>query len=159
MFTVMKTFVLDTMLAGVLFLFICSFASVQGEIYKWTDPQGRLHFSNAPTGNAEAVDDALPPASSFAAPPEPTPVPTASSIPSSDADSPPQPTAQVPAEESEPLVEDPTTGSDAVPLPEESPPPSASADVPGISDSADLSDVPGIGDTTVLSQEEPTTDE
>jgi hypothetical protein len=34
-------------------------------IYRWTDAQGRIHFSNAPVSEATAVDDELPPATSF----------------------------------------------------------------------------------------------
>jgi ribonuclease E len=34
-------------------------------IYRWTDAQGRVHFSNAPVSEATAVDDELPPATSF----------------------------------------------------------------------------------------------
>jgi hypothetical protein len=34
-------------------------------IYRWTDAQGRVHFSNAPISEATAVDDELPPATSF----------------------------------------------------------------------------------------------
>ena len=134
----MKTFVLATTLVGAL-LSICSSASAQGEIYKWVDSEGRLHFSNAPTHNAESVDDALPPASSFAAPPEPTPATTGSNPPSLDAESPPQPTAQVPSEDSEPTVEEPAVESESDPALEEPPPPSASADTPGLSEPADLS--------------------
>lgn len=34
-------------------------------IYRWTDAQGRVHFSNAPVSEATAVDEELPPATSF----------------------------------------------------------------------------------------------
>lgn len=156
----MKIFVPTTTLVGTFLFFIGSSAPALGEIYKWTDPQGHLHFSNTPTGKAEAVDDALPPASSFVAPPEPTPAPTVSSIPSSDASSPPQPTAPVPSADSEPLNEEPTVESETVPTPAGLPP--ASADVPGISDladPADLADLPGISDPAELSQEESATAE
>ena len=46
---------------------------VQGEIYKWVDAEGRLHFSDTPIGKAEAVDEELPPASEFISPRPPTP--------------------------------------------------------------------------------------
>jgi hypothetical protein len=41
---------------------------VHGEIYKWVDAEGRLHFSDSPIGKAEAVDEELPPASEFISP-------------------------------------------------------------------------------------------
>jgi hypothetical protein len=63
-----KTLVVATMVSWALFLTLSS-AQAQGTLYKWTDAQGRVHYSNAPTrGDAQTVDDALPPASSFAAP-------------------------------------------------------------------------------------------
>ena len=41
-------------------LIFCS-APVTGQnIYRWTDLQGRLHFSNAPVHEAKAIDDELP---------------------------------------------------------------------------------------------------
>jgi uncharacterized membrane-anchored protein len=159
MITILKTFVLTIVPVGTLLFFICSSATAQGEIYKWTDPQGRLHFSNAPTENAEAVDDVLPPASSFTASPESTPTSTASNAPSLGTDSPPQSTtAQAPTEDRDPPVEEPAAESETAPTPEEPPQPSALADVPGINDPADLSNVPGIGDPAALSQEESSTE-
>ena len=43
-------------------------ALAQGSIYKWVDSAGRLHYSNTPTDEARAVDDELPPATSFGTP-------------------------------------------------------------------------------------------
>jgi hypothetical protein len=34
-------------------------------VYRWTDPQGHIHFSNAPVSAAKSVDNELPPAASF----------------------------------------------------------------------------------------------
>lgn len=46
--------------------FIFSSAPVAGQnIYKWTDAQGRVHFSNTPVNAADAVDEDLPPSTSF----------------------------------------------------------------------------------------------
>lgn len=46
--------------------FISSSVPVTAQsIYRWTDAQGRVHFSNAPVAEAIAVDDELPPATSF----------------------------------------------------------------------------------------------
>lgn len=45
---------------------IFSSAPATGQnIYRWTDAQGRVHFSNAPVSEATAVDDELPPAPNF----------------------------------------------------------------------------------------------
>jgi Domain of unknown function (DUF4124) len=64
------------------FLFLaCSSAFAQGVIYKWIDAKGKIHFSNTPTREAEAVDDTLPPASTFDTQAEPTPPATASTQP------------------------------------------------------------------------------
>src|SRR3954466_9028894 len=84
--------------AGVLgwFLFLaCSAAFAQGGIYKWTDVNGTIHFSNTPTREAETINDLLPPAANFERPTEPappaaastTPVPQAS-LPAADANEP-----------------------------------------------------------------------
>ena len=46
---------------------LCSSAPVMGQnIYRWTDLQGRLHFSNAPVHKAEAIEGELPPTSKAA---------------------------------------------------------------------------------------------
>ncbi len=37
----------------------------QGRIYKWVDANGRVHYSNAPTGQAEDIAAILPAAASF----------------------------------------------------------------------------------------------
>jgi hypothetical protein len=37
----------------------------QGRIYKWVDANGRVHYSDAPTGQAEDIAAILPPAASF----------------------------------------------------------------------------------------------
>lgn len=47
--------------------------AVPGQIYKWVDPEGRIHFSDTPVGEAEVVDDALPPTSEFISPRPSTP--------------------------------------------------------------------------------------
>jgi hypothetical protein len=53
----------------------------QGTLYKWTDSRGNVHYSNTPTNTtATAVDNTLPPASSFKSP---TPPPEATTAPSS----------------------------------------------------------------------------
>src|SRR5688572_20515459 len=50
-------------------LLFSAFSYAQGTLYKWTDSRGTVHYSNTPTGpNATAVDDTLPPASSFKSP-------------------------------------------------------------------------------------------
>ena len=47
-------------------------AFAQGSLYKWVDPQGTVHYTNAPTKDtARSVDDALPPASEFQSPTPP----------------------------------------------------------------------------------------
>jgi hypothetical protein len=56
-------------------LLFCS-APVTGQnIYRWTDHQGRSHFSNAPVHEAKAIDDELPPATNFGG--EPSSIPFA----------------------------------------------------------------------------------
>lgn len=51
-----------------------AFSSAQGTLYKWTDSRGNVHYSNTPTNTtATAVDDTLPPASSFKSPTPPEP--------------------------------------------------------------------------------------
>jgi hypothetical protein len=50
-------------------------AFAQSHLYKWVDEKGNIHYSNTPTQkDAEDVDKALPPASSFISP---TPPPSA----------------------------------------------------------------------------------
>lgn len=51
------------------------FSHAQGTLYKWTDAQGNVHYTNTPTSNnATAVDNALPPAAVFKSPtPPPAP--------------------------------------------------------------------------------------
>ncbi|HKA54495.1 MAG TPA: DUF4124 domain-containing protein [Candidatus Binatia bacterium] len=106
----------------------------QGGIYKWTDAKGRVHFSNAPTGRAESVDEALPPASTFATQLEPaSPAPTATE-PAAEAAAPP-----VTAEETPPFVPTP-----AVPEPTPADEPGMSADQPSIApDSSAAATTPG----------------
>src|SRR5439155_27213695 len=50
-----------------------SSAAAQEGIYKWTDAQGTVHFSNTPTGSVAPADNDLPTASNFGASPEPAP--------------------------------------------------------------------------------------
>ena len=49
----------------VLSILVSSVAALGQNIYRWTDEQGRVHFSNAPVKEAQSVDDDLPPASNF----------------------------------------------------------------------------------------------
>jgi hypothetical protein len=82
-----------------------SAAGAQGVIYKWIDAHGIVHFSNAPTNRATPVDDELPPAASFTAPPEPIP-PAAPAEPNAAAPTPPPQTAVTPAADTGPTAED-----------------------------------------------------
>lgn len=124
---------------GWLLFLTCSSVLAQGGIYKWTDAKGRIHFSNAPTGNAEAVDDTLPPASTFATQPEATPPATAATEPASQAASPPVTTEEAPPFTNPPAATEPTP-ADEPGLSAEEPPtapvPSAATDIPGPDDSA-----------------------
>jgi len=122
------------------FLFLaCSSASAQGAIYKWIDAKGSIHFSNTPTHEAEAVDDTLPPASTFDAQAEPTPPATASTKPVPEAPSPSSSADEVPPAASEPAAgepiaaDEPTAANEPGVSPEgpfATPLPSASADQP-----------------------------
>lgn len=65
-------------------LLLPAFSSAQGTLYKWTDSRGNVHYSNTPTNTtATAVNDTLPPASSFKSP-TPPPEPAKDSPPSSE---------------------------------------------------------------------------
>jgi hypothetical protein len=65
-------------------LLLPAFSSAQGTLYKWTDSRGNVHYTNTPTNTtATAVDDTLPPASSFKSP-TPPPEPAKDSPPSSE---------------------------------------------------------------------------
>jgi hypothetical protein len=65
-------------------LLLPAFSSAQGTLYKWTDSRGIVHYSDTPTNTtATAVDDTLPPASSFKSP-TPPPEPAKDSPPSSE---------------------------------------------------------------------------
>lgn len=135
----MKTFVSAIALGCLLFL-ACSSALAQGNIYKWTDAKGRLHFTNAPTREAQAVDDSLPPASTFGTEAEPTPPATASTEPAPEAPSPRSGVDATPPAESEPPATGPTA-NDEPGLPAEGPAvgpaPSASADLPAPAEPSD----------------------
>ena len=122
----MKTLVPAMTLGWFLFL-ACSSARAQG-IYKWTDAKGRLHFSNAPTREAETVDDSLPPASTFGTEAEPTPPATASTAPAPEARSPRSGVDATPLTESEPTTTGPTANDEPGLSAEGSP--SASASLP-----------------------------
>jgi hypothetical protein len=92
---------------GLSLLVTASSAAAQGRIYKWVDAQGRIHFSDTPTGNAESVDEALPPASNFGTQPEPAARPLASTEPPADTVTPPPATATPPSTEgNEPAAAD-----------------------------------------------------
>jgi uncharacterized protein DUF4124 len=135
---VMKMFTPALVLGWFLFL-ACSSVLAQGGIYKWTDAKGRVHFSNAPTGTAESVDEALPPASTFATQPELTSPATAATAPASQAASPPVTTEEAPPLTNPPAATEPAP-TDEPGLSAEEPPtapvPSAVADRPGPDDSA-----------------------
>jgi hypothetical protein len=47
--------------------------AVHGQIYKWVDAEGRIHFSDTPVDKAEVVDEELPPTSEFISPRPPNP--------------------------------------------------------------------------------------
>jgi len=106
----------------------------QGGIYKWTDAKGRVHFSNAPTGRAESVDEALPPTSTFATQPEPTPPATAATEPAAGTAAPPVTTEEAPPVIPPPTATAPTPADEPGMSAEEpaiAPVPSASATIPG----------------------------
>lgn len=135
----MKTPVPAIALGWLLFL-ACSSALAQGSIYKWTDAKGRLHFSNAPTREAEAVDDSLPPASTFGTEAEPTPPTTASTAPAPEARSPRSGVDTTPPTESEPTATGPTANDEPGLSAEGSaagPAPSASAGLPAPAEPSD----------------------
>lgn len=107
----MKTLVPAFLLSG--FFVLCSAAFAHSEIYKWTDPQGRIHFSNAPTDlSAESVDDSLPPASAFGGQPESVPAATEPASEPATPASPPQ-TTEAPPPQSEPAVAEDAPGLSA----------------------------------------------
>jgi hypothetical protein len=88
----------------------------QGTLYKWTDAQGRVHYTNTPTrSDAQTVDDALPPASSFVGSPEPAPATTEPSQSAPEAPKTPETAAAPPAAQGE-------TPTPASPPPGETPP-------------------------------------
>jgi hypothetical protein len=80
---------------GATMLLFSAFSYAQGTLYKWTDSRGTVHYTNTPTGtNATAVDDTLPPASSFKSPTPPpetaqpsSPSSTGEATPGSEGDS------------------------------------------------------------------------
>ena len=87
-------------------LLFCS-APVTGQnIYRWTDPQGRIHFSNAPVHEAKAIDDELPPAPNFGG--TPGSIPFAVKQPRSVKEKPVTPPAPAKASPSETVGEDST---------------------------------------------------
>ena len=135
----MKTLAFAIALGWFLFL-ACSAALAEGNIYKWTDAKGRLHFSNAPTREAQTVDDSLPPTSTFGTEAEPTPPATTATAPTPEARSPRSDGDVAPPTESEPI----DTGSTANEEPGLSaegspsmPAPSASAGPPAQAESGD----------------------
>ncbi len=131
----MKTLVPAIALGWLLFL-VCSPALAQGSIYKWTDAKGRLHFSNAPTHEAETVDDSLPPASTFGTEAEPTLPTTAATAP--EARSPRSDVDATPPAESEPIgptaTDEPGLSADGSPA---MPAPSAPAGLPAQAEASD----------------------
>src|SRR5215216_1218873 len=84
--TMLQSFVQRIGFAATLLL-LPAFSYAQGTLYKWTDSRGNLHYSNTPTNTtATAVDNTLPPASSFKSPPPP---PEAAKTPSASSESKP----------------------------------------------------------------------
>lgn len=74
---------------AVALLLLPIFSYAQGTLYKWTDSRGNVHYSNTPTNTtATAVDNTLPPASSFKSP---TPPPEAAEPTSPSSESNPTP--------------------------------------------------------------------
>lgn len=135
----MKTLV-PAIALGWLLSLACSSALAEGSIYKWTDAKGRLHFSNAPTREAEAVDDSLPPASTFGTEAEPTPPTTASTAPAPEARSPRSGVDATPPTESEPTATGPTANDEPGLSAEGSaagPAPSAAAGLPAPAEPSD----------------------
>ena len=97
---------------GWLLSLACSPALAQGSIYKWTDAKGRVHFTNTPTREAEAVDDSLPPASTFGTETEPPSPTTASTVPLPEARSPRSDVDAPPPAESEPTATGPSANDE-----------------------------------------------
>jgi hypothetical protein len=83
-----------------------SLAVAQG-IYKWTDARGQVHFSNAPTGTATAVDEDLPPAANFGDTGEPLPPAEAPIAAAPQAQTPVPPVTAVPPGEETPTATQP----------------------------------------------------
>lgn len=112
--------------------FIFSSVPVAGQnIYKWTDAQGRVHFSNTPVNAADSVDEDLPPSTSFGNDSDLSDSSAQSSPPAEPQAIPPKPTTTAAAppleddleEDAEPLAaEEPTRAEDESPTgSEESP--------------------------------------
>jgi hypothetical protein len=120
-------------------LLLPAFSYAQGTLYKWTDSRGTVHYTNAPTGpNAAAIDDTLPPASSFKSPTPPPETAQPSSPPSTgettpgsegdstaagDTDSTPAPETTANGSQSPPAGE--TTENESAPAPAEESDPDA----------------------------------
>lgn len=111
-----------TLIASLSLIF--SSAPVTGQnIYRWTDAQGRVHFSNAPVSEATAVDDELPPAPNFGGAQDSSssslqPPPSSeqqSDSPSSTAAS--SPTEETTEESDEPAISDDEAVTDSEPVP------------------------------------------
>jgi hypothetical protein len=92
---------------GLAVFFVVSLAVAQGRIYKWVDAQGRVHYSDTPTGLAESVDEALPPASSFGTPAETESPTTTATEPALEPPSSPMATAPAPSSEPFPAADVP----------------------------------------------------
>jgi len=131
----MQTPVIAVIPALSFFLALSSAAAQEG-IYKWTDAQGTVHFSNTPTGSVAPADNDLPPASNFGASPEPAPPAPESIEPSpttaaeSAADD--EPSAAAPTADDEPAMagSEPAVAEEqgAMPVPE------VSADQPALAE-------------------------
>lgn len=116
-------------LVSALSLIFSSAPVASQNIYKWTDAQGRVHFSNTPVGAADSVDEDLPPSTSFGTDPDLSDSPPQPSAPAEQQATPPTPTTTAAAppleddveEDAEPLAaEDSTTARDDSPIaPEE----------------------------------------
>lgn len=84
----LQSFVQRMGFAAILLL-LPTFSYAQGTLYKWTDSRGNVHYTNTPTNTtATAVDNTLPPASSFKSP---TPPPEAAETASPSSESAPTP--------------------------------------------------------------------
>ncbi|MGE0822978.1 MAG: hypothetical protein AB7G75_34865 [Candidatus Binatia bacterium] len=101
------------------FVFSIVPACAQGSLYKWVDPQGTVHYTNAPTQDtARSVDDTLPPASAFQSP---TPPPEIAESPSEPTEATPPSVSKTPTSEDVPVNDDTPEQATAEPSEESQP--------------------------------------